>query len=208
VGYVNLPPLSYLLSRPIAFQEEAALYRFAFVLFLAFAAASCTPSGPPVKGVAETSDWFSLPLNQALEERQTRPEAISACNTAECPQRIAVAFMTARGREADRLELLLRKPSVLLEEMRHRKDMAQNRGKQPGAATSPGTMAIVPFVHNGLDGFAVTMNRQDGSHAVAGAALGWRNGHALSVVIGIGENKDMVMTAVTKAADQYRENSD
>lgn len=185
------------------------MFRFAFVFLFALLAASCMPSGQPVKGIAETSDWFSLPLDRALEEGRTRPEAISACNTAECPQKIAVAFMTAQGREADRLELLLKRPSAFLEEMQRRRYIAQRRRNRSGTIPSPSNVAIASLLHDGLSGFSVTMNRQDnGSHAVAGAVLGWRNGQTLSFVIGVGENKDMVAAAVMKAADYYRKNSD
>lgn len=175
--------------------------RLAFVLSVFLALTSCTPAGRPVIGVAETSDWFSLPLDRSLGEGRARPEAISACASEECPQKIAVAVLSVQGSEADRLEKLLHDPSALFEELQRRKAAKASRTK-PGSKPVETTMRITPLPSRA--GFTLSMAKTDGTRAVDSAIIGWRTDRALWFVIAVGQGPDTVTTIAEKAADRYR----
>lgn len=182
--------------------RESSLLRFAFIFLLSLTLTSCIPAGQPVIGVADTSAWFSLPLDQSLGEGRANPEAISACASAECPYKIAVAVLSVQGAEADRLEKILQNPAALAGELQRREKAAELRRRHPGTKRIDVTVRVAPLSEG--SGFTVSMARNDGTLTVSSAVIGWRTEQALKFVIAIGEDANTVLAAARKAAESYR----
>jgi len=162
------------------------------ILALGLILASCGYIPRQVAGLQADTSWDALPLRKWLAEDRAEPVALSFCAPPECGPGLAVSVIRLIGRDADVTEALLKDPERLASGLR-----------SPAGREKPiKTQIAVERLRDGPNpGFAIEMSPADGSKRPAyGAAFGRREGEALSVVLAIGENQDVVKDTARQVA--------
>ena len=162
------------------------------VLALAPVVAGCGYIPRPVAGVPPGAPWDALPLRKWLAEDRAEPVALSFCAPPECSPGLAVGVVRLTGRDAQVTESLLEDPERLARALR-----------SPAGREKPVRTRITVERLNGgpYPGFAIDLTPSDGAKRQAyGAALGRREGEALSVVLVIGEDARAVHETARQVA--------
>ena len=162
------------------------------ILILALAVASCGYIPRPVAGVPPGAPWDALPLRKWLAEDRAEPVALSFCAPPECSPGLAVGVVRLTGRDAQVTESLLKDPERLARALR-----------SPAGREKPVRTRITVERLNGgaYPGFAIDLTPSNGAKRQAyGAALGRREGEALSVVLVIGEDAQAVQETARQVA--------
>ena len=135
-----------------------------------------------------------LPLRRWLAEDRADPEAIAVCRPPVCGPGLVVGVVRLTGREADRTEAALADPQKLAR--------ALSIPKDPKAAIR--AQAAAKRLEAGpARGFALALQRSDGSRPAHGAVLGQRFGPDLRLVMVIGEEAETVETTARRVARDH-----
>ena len=161
---------------------------------------SCGLVPEPVAGVPAGDAWVALPLRSWLAENRGVPEAMVACFSAECPQRLAVGVFRLSGADAEAAAAVLRQPDRLVAYLRSR-DARETGAERRGIRTQ---VTARPLRDAKLEGFAIMVARPDGARAPAhGAALGARSGGTLRFVLVVGEDAEGVEATARRVAAKH-----
>jgi hypothetical protein len=150
-----------------------------------------------VEGLPPTA-WLDLPLRRWLAEDRAEPLAVAVCRLPECGPDMVVGVVEIHGRDADAAEAVLNDPERLARALRIRSESKGSRA--PRRDDVPVSVAARPLRDGSLKGFTLSLSRTDGSRAVFGAALGYRIGSDLRIVLAIGADPDAVEAAARRAA--------
>jgi hypothetical protein len=162
------------------------------ILALGLSLAGCGYIPRQVAGLPTGTPWDALPLRKWLAEDRAEPIALAFCTPPECGPGLAVSVIRLTGKDADITDALLKDPERLARALR-----------SPAGREKPITTRIsVERLKNGpYPGFAIDLAPADGNKRPAyGAAMGKREGKALSVVLVIGEVQDLVLETVREVA--------
>jgi hypothetical protein len=162
------------------------------ILVLALAVASCGYIPRPVAGVPPGAPWDALPLRRWLAEDRAEPVALSFCAPPECSPGLAVGVVRLTGKDAQVTDALLKDPERLARALRS----PAGREKPVRTRIAVERLGDAPY-----PGFAIDLAPADGARRPAyGAALGKREGEALSVVLVIGEDAQAVRDTALRVA--------
>lgn len=162
------------------------------ILALALSVASCGYIPRQVAGLPSGTPWDALPLRKWLAEDRADPVALSFCVPPECGPGLAVSVIRLTGKDADITDALLKDPERLARALRS----PAGREKPIKTHITVERLKDAPY-----PGFAIDLAPADGSKRPAyGAAFGKREGEALSVVLVIGENSDVVKETARQVA--------
>jgi hypothetical protein len=163
------------------------------------ALAACHLSPRAVLGVPHEEPWLVLPLKTWFAEDRAEPEAIALCHPPICGPGLVVGVVRLTGHQARVAEASLREPGILVRALSTPKDpkapvrtAASSRSMEEGASR----------------GFALTLQRRDGSRPAHGAALGQRFGPDLRLVLVIGEEAQAVEATARRVAREHLGSSD
>jgi len=162
------------------------------ILALGLILASCGYIPRQVAGLQADASWDALPLRKWLAEDRAEPVALSFCAPPDCGPGLAVSVIRLTGKDADITDALLKDPERLARALR-----------SPAGRDKPvkSQIAIERLKEGPYPGFAIEMSPADGGKPPAyGAAFGKREGEALSVVLAIGENQDVVKDTARQVA--------
>jgi hypothetical protein len=155
---------------------------------------ACQLSPRAVQGVPFEEPWTVLPLHRWLAEDRAEPEAIAVCRPPVCGPGLVVGVVRLTGREADRTEAALAEPQRLARALSVPKDSkATVRAKAAARRLEAGSAR----------GFALDLQRSDGSRPAHGAVLGQRYGPDLRLVLVIGEEAGLVETTARRVAREH-----
>ncbi len=185
---------------PAAFLLSPSVFLASALTLLAITACAYIPR--PVAGIPAAPPWTALPLRNWLAEDRGEPEAVAACFSAECPQRLAVGVFRLDGPQARASEAVLADPERLV---RHLRQPAEEASGGRGAAKARQPVRTIASARalsaGGYEGFALTLGRADGTRRPAhAAALGMRNGDALRIVLVVGEDPAAVEATARQVA--------
>ena len=163
---------------------------------------ACDTIPRPIAGIPAMGPWTTLPLRNWLAEDRGEPEAMAACFSAECPQRLAVGVFRLAGPEARAAEAVLADPERLARHLRRPAAEASTGREALKARRTVRTVARArPLSAGGHQGFALTMGRVDGAERSAhAAALGIPSGDALRVVLVVGDDPAAVEATARQVA--------
>ncbi len=162
------------------------------ILVLALAVARCGYIPRPVAGVPPGAPWDALPLRRWLAEDRAEPVALSFCAPPECSPGLAVGVVRLTGKDAQVTDALLKDPERLARALRS----PAGREKPVRTRIAVERLGDAPY-----PGFAIDLAPADGARRPAyGAALGKREGEALSVVLVIGEDAQAVRDTALRVA--------
>ena len=154
------------------------------ILALTLAVASCGYIPRQVAGLPSDRPWDALPLRKWLAEDRAEPVALAFCAPPECSPGLAVSVIRLTGEDADVADAVLRDPERLARALRS----PAGRGRPVKTQITVERLEDVPY-----PGFAIDLAPVDGSKRPAyGAAIGKRDGEALTLVLVIGEVPDVV----------------
>ena len=176
-----------------AFRCPAPRRAFACGVLLG-ALAACHFSPRAVEGVPFTEPWLVLPLNRWLAEDRAEPEAMAVCRPPVCGPGLVVGVVRLVGREAEIGDAVLSDPGKLVRALVTPKD-----SKAPVRATASARTLAAGAAH----GFAMTVQRRDGTRPAYGAALGQRLGPQLRLVLVIGEDPETVEATARRVAREH-----
>jgi hypothetical protein len=199
-----------------------ALLRAGFLSVVATVVlASCAYVPVAVDGVATRPDlaaregenpWVFVPAGAWITRDTARPVSVGMCAAPACSDRIAVAVVEARGREARTLARSLREPAGLVTRLMegNRRRIAlvaqANRSVSAEVAARRTPLRVAartrPLRHRAFSGFTLEMRRESGpARAAHAAVLGSQRAGVLKVVIVIGEKPEQVAAAIRTVAD-------
>lgn len=148
-----------------------------------------------IDGVPTGEPWSALPLRGWITDNGIRAEAITACFTSDCPQKVAVASLIADGTTADELARLLANPKPLL------RLVATGRPRPRGPNPKPLLATSEPLQLERFSGFLMTISKPDGKGRPAHAiALGRREASELHLLLLVGENREALLHVAQQAA--------
>jgi hypothetical protein len=163
-----------------------------FILALALTVASCGYIPRQVAGLPAGTPWDALPLRKWLAEDRAEPVALAFCVPPECSPGLTVGVIRLTGKDADITDALLKDPERLARALRS----PAGREKPVRTRITVERLKGAPY-----PGFAIDLAPADGSKRPAyGAAMGKREGEALSVVLVIGEVQDVVRETLREVA--------
>ncbi|MGU9980478.1 hypothetical protein ACJ4V0_10600 [Phreatobacter sp. HK31-P] len=202
--------------------ETFALLRAGFLSVVATVMlASCAYVPVAVDGVSTRPDlaaregenpWVFVPAGAWITRDTALPVSVGMCAAPACSDRIAVAVVEAKGREARTLARSLREPSGLVTRLTegNRRRIAlvaqANRTVSAAVAARRTPLRVAsrsrPLRHRAFSGFTLEMRRESGpARAAHAAVLGRQRAGVLKVVIVIGEKPEQVEAAVRTVAD-------
>ncbi|WP_439575973.1 hypothetical protein [Phreatobacter sp.] len=203
------------MSESLALVLRGALAAVAMLLLASCAWLPVTVDGVDVRPVAgsEPSDspWLFVPVRAWITRDTVTPVSVGLCDRPGCPQRIAVAVVDVRGREARTLARSLRQPQdlarLMLDGNRRRIALvaAANRSV-PGAIAArrmPRRVAAQArrLRHGTFAGFTLAMSRAErGERPAHAAVLARQRGTTIRVVIAVGAAAGPVADAVKVVA--------
>lgn len=163
-----------------------------FVLLSLLALPGCYTTGHPIQGLALSKTLFSLPFDDFLQEGDVTPEAIAFCAPPECEHKLVIGSLRVHGESARLLERILQNPKLLAQELdtRNRALALKSQRTKNNKPRIDVKTQIEPIVHQGAQGFSLTMARKDGKGYIAATVLGWKQAEILHLILVIGENEE------------------
>lgn len=175
--------------------------RIAAVLALllgAGALAGCFSSPRLVASLPADESWLVLPVRDWAAEERGRPEAVAACLSDDCTDRLMVSVLTLRGEAADEARAVLADPRRLVAHLETRDREDENEARR--AVTT--RAATRPIRAGGLEGFVVTLSGEGGPapRTAYGATLARDQGRELRLALVVGDDEAAVEAAVRQVA--------
>lgn len=152
--------------------------------------------------LSEGEIWLALPMGAWLgTQNYGEPEALAACLTPGCRNRIAVGVFRLEGDKALRTEAELRDPQRLVRALNARQNADQNRDR------ARFDLVAAQLTIGGLDGFQLSVaKRGETQPLLYGAAVGRRDsggtGGDLRVVFAVGDDAEVVRAAVAQLVEE------
>lgn len=173
--------------------------RAALALVLAGLLAGCLAAPRLLDGLPADVAWLVFPVADWAAVERGEPEAIAACLTDACSDKLMVSVLTLRGEAAQEARAVLADPSRLAAYIRTR-DREDESEARRAIATRVETR---PIEAGGLSGFVVTLSGEGGRGRTAyGATLARPAGRELRLALVVGDDEAAVEAAVRQVAQE------